>query len=180
MKVLTKSLFLLSAVTALSAQAAEQSPKEDLALEGARWLAKSTGFVCAADPATLVEAPADLAALKVTFEQAVTDFSLDNALITATFSPEEGTTCRYSFLTVADNAAKTATFVQSRVFASEGEASCTEGGALLDAAFASNQYIWKERGHMLTIITPSTGAAAICGEGVDSIGVQFTLAGKIN
>ncbi len=159
---------------------ADETPHEDLVLDGARWAGKPTGFVCSSDTAQLVSAPSDYASIGLKFESAVTDYTLDNGLVVGTFSPEEGTTCRYSARILADNAASTLKLIESRAYASEGEASCAEGKALVDAAFESDRYIFKERGHMLTVLAPNANAAEVCGEGAETIGIQFTLAGKIN
>jgi hypothetical protein len=207
MKNVSKSLLILLATTSLSAFAAGKNAippalpevetpsaegaevetpaelpiiNEDLTFEGARWGGKAAGYVCAAAETVFVAEPTEYSELNVKWGNVVTDFSLDNGLLLATFSADEDTTCSYSALVFADDTAKTIELVQSRAFASVGEASCVAGKAVLDAALAKNKYLWTERRKHLTIVAPSSSAEEICGKGVTTVGIDFVFTGKIN
>ncbi|RYZ58235.1 MAG: hypothetical protein EOP07_07640 [Proteobacteria bacterium] len=210
MKNVSKSLLILLATTSLSAFAAEKTPVsqnlpaaeeptveqpevpevevpaeepvilENLTFEGARWGGKAAGYVCAAAETVFVAEPTEYTDLNVKWGNVVTDFSLDNGLLLATFSADEETTCSYSALVFADDTAKTIELVQSRAFPSIGEGSCVAGKAVLDAALAKNKYLWTERRKHLTIVAPSASAEEICGKGVTTVGIDFVFTGKIN
>ncbi len=192
MKNVSKSLLAviaLSSFTAFAAEtvpaasnseAVEQVPQENLKLEAARWGGKAAGYVCAAAETVFVGTPSEYSDLNVAWGSVVTDFSLDNGLLLATFTPVEGTTCSYSALMFANSQTKNIALVESRAFATAGEGSCADGKEILDAALASNKYIWKESRKHLTILAPSASAEDICGAGVANVGIDFVFTGKIN
>ncbi|MDQ3230402.1 MAG: hypothetical protein M3Q07_01165 [Pseudobdellovibrionaceae bacterium] len=141
-------------------------------------MAKSSGYVCAADTSKTVESPATLQDIAATFESMTTDYSLDNGLLKATFV-EDGVTCRYSALILADNAAKTLKLVESLAFASDEASSCSQGKAMLDGYLAANSYLYWGHPHHVTVLIEEPNAAAVCGEGTATVGIDFVLAGKI-
>lgn len=168
-----KALFALLALTPLNAVAAE-----DLSLPGARWLGNANGFVCADATTKQVQKPASLEQFAVNFESVTTDYSLDNGLLKAGFV-EDGVSCRYSALILADNAAKTLKLVNSVAFAPDAGSSCENGKALLDGYLQANTYLYWGRPHHLTILVEDSSAAVVCGEGATSFGIDFVLAGKL-
>lgn len=158
----------------------EQVPHADLPFEGARWGGKAAGYVCEAAVATFVAAPVEYTDLNVAWGTVVTDFTLDNGLLLATFQPDEETTCRYSAIMFANDTQKTIKLIESRAYPSVGEGSCAAGKAILDEKLALNKYLWKESRKHLTILAPSVSAEEICGKGVANVGIDFVFTGKIN
>lgn len=151
----------------------------DLSLPGERWLGKANGIVCADDTTKPVEKPAALEQFAVTFETMTTDYSLDNGLLKAVFV-EDGVSCRYSALLLANNGAKTVKLVNSVAFAAEADASCVNGKAMLDGLLQDNTYLYWGRPHHITIVIEESNAASACGEGATAVGIDFVLAGKID
>ncbi len=192
MKNVSKSLLAVIALSSFSAYSAdtvpavsnsavlEDAPQENLKLEAPRWGGKAAGYVCAAAETVFVGTPSEYSDLNVAWGSVVTDFSLDNGLLLATFTPAEGTSCSYSALMLANSQTKNIALVESRAFVSAGEGSCAEGKEILDAALASNKYLWKESRKHLTILAPSVSAEEICGAGVANVGIDFVFTGKIN
>ncbi len=168
-----KVLFALLALSPFHAAAAE-----DLSLPGARWLGNANGFVCANATTQQVQRPEGLENFAVNFETVTTDYSLDNGLLKANFV-EDGVNCRYSALILADNTAKTLKLVDSVAYAPDAGSSCEKGKALLDGYLAANSYLYWGRPHHLTILVEDSSAAAVCGEGAASFGIDFVLAGKL-
>lgn len=168
MKFLTAFLATLS----LSAFANEG----DLVLQGEKWVAKHTGYKCAAFGADVAR-PASLEKLNVAFEKVTTDSTLDNGLIKATFT-EDGVVCRYSAIIFADNAASTIRLVQSKSYSPSKASDCAEGKRVLDAAFESINYLYWGHPHNLTMMVPVEGAQATCG--ADVIGINFVVSGRVS
>lgn len=152
----------------------------DLSLPGEKWIAKFNGYVCD-DKGASVRRPAALETINVNFERMTTDMTLDNALLKATFE-ENGQTCRYNVILFADNAARTSTIVQSIAFLPEGGATayrdCAKGKAVLDAAFAHNEYLYYGHPHNLAFMLPGVGSEELC-NGSGTVGAAFVVAGKI-
>lgn len=200
MKNVSKSLLAVLALTSASVFAADtqtpvsqeqapvqtpaleeqQVPQENLPFPDARWGGKAAGYVCEAAVATFVATPVEYSDLNVQWGTVVTDFTLDNGLLLATFSSDADTTCSYSAIMLANSTTKNISLVESRAFASVGEGSCAAGKAILDEKLASNQYLWKESRKHLTILAPSVSAESICGAGVEAVGIDFVFTGKIN
>ena len=172
---MTKIMMSLVFALSLSTAFAQES---DLSLPGEKWVAKFKGYVCAAfGPA--VAAPTSFEALKVNFEQITTDSTLDNGLVKATFE-QNGSSCRYSALVLADNTAATMRLVESKAYATTGESDCAEGKALLDTALESNNYLYYGHPHNLSVMAPVAGAEAVCGAGAQSVGITFVVSGRIS
>lgn len=150
---------------------------QDLTIPGERWLAKSTGYVCAAY-GTSTTAPMEHEEMDVVFEQITTDITLDNGLLKASFV-EAGVECRYSAILLADNAASTIDLVDSKAYSVDGSVDCSEGKAIIDAQLAANDYLYWGHPHHLTIMVPSADASAICGAGATHVGLDFVVAGFI-
>jgi len=171
---------LLASVLCLAPAAFAAAPA-DLILPGERWIAASDKYVCSEDGVAVTQPPA-LQSIQAVFEQMTTDFTLDNALIKATFQ-ENGKTCRYNAILFADNALRTAQLVQSIAFNPSGDAAayrdCSSGKAVLDAAFKSVNYLYYGHPHSLAFMLPGVGAETVCGEGAEAVGVNFKLQGKI-
>ena len=148
----------------------------DLSLPGQRWLAKFTAFVCADGNTQTASVPSEFAAHNVVFGQAVTDITLDNYLIKATFE-ENGVACNYSSILLADNAAWTIKLIDSKAYAPNGGAECVNGKAAIDAALRDNSY--KYLHGRAAIFVPTQDAAALCGEGSSTVGLHFQVSGKI-
>jgi hypothetical protein len=148
----------------------------DLVLPGAKWQAKFNGYICAAFGAK-VAAPAAFAKFDVQFIDIVTDSSLDNGLIKATFT-EEGKACRYNAIVFADNAASTMRLVESKAYATSDNSECAAGKAVLDSAFEANDYLYYGHPHNLGVMAPVEGAAEIC-NGSDLVGINFVVSGKL-
>ncbi|MBX2996534.1 MAG: hypothetical protein KF681_17060 [Bdellovibrionaceae bacterium] len=164
--------FLLATLTVTSAFATES----DLTLPGERWLAQFTAYVCDDGNTQTQSVPAELAALKVAFGRATTDYSLDNLLVKATFE-EDGVTCNYSSLLFADNAAWTIKLLDSKAYAPAGGSTCAAGKAVIDALLKDNKY--KYLHGRAAIFVPVQDAAAQCGEGATTVGLHFQVKGKI-
>lgn len=168
-----KALIIASIISIVSATAMAQ----DLTLPGAKWIAKHTDYKCAAFGGS-VNPPAAHAKFKVVFENLVTDSSLDNGLLTATYT-DKGMVCRYSAIVFADNAASTMRLVQSKAVALKKRRGddCLDGKVLLDRSLESNNYLYWGHPHNLTIMMRVPGAQASCGN--DFIGLNFVVAGKL-
>ncbi len=166
-----KFIFAVALTTLLTVPAF--SHEGDLTLPGAKWFANFTGYVCSPG-IQLAEAPANYASLNVKFERMVTDATLDNGLLTASFE-ESGKECRYSAILFADNAAQTIRFVESKAFAVTDGTECSEGKAVLDSALEYNDYLYYGRPHNLAIMAPNAGE--YCGSGL--VGINFVVGGKL-
>jgi hypothetical protein len=155
----------------------------ELTIPGEKWLAKFTGFICAAYTDT-VAAPTEFAKINVKFEQITTDSTLDNALLKATFE-QDGKTCRYNSIISADNTAQTYELVQSIAYDVNGKTAaaykdCNAGKAVIDNAFkATNKYLYYGHPHNLAFMLPNTGAENVCGAGAEMIGANFVVSGII-
>jgi hypothetical protein len=167
-----KSLLALSFLVSSVAFAQET----DLSLPGEKWAAKFTGFVCAASTPAQA-APVAFAKYQVAFERLTTDSTLDNGLIKATFV-ENGKSCRYSAIILADNAAATSRLIQSKAFSPSEDSECTEGKAALDAHFENNTYLYYGHPHNIAFMAFTEGAEEVC-EGSSQVGVNFVVAGKV-
>lgn len=170
-KLLLASFLFVASFSSAFAQEA------DLSIPGEKWVAKFTGYICAAFTPNVAQ-PADHAALKVKFETVTTDSTLDNGVIRGTFE-NNGKVCRYSAIILADNAASTLRLVQSKAFSTEADVDCSEGKSILDAGFEANNYLYYGHPHNLAIMTPMAGAAEVCGAGAQFVGVNFVVAGKL-
>lgn len=171
---MTKSV-LVSLMMVLSFNAA-QANDGDLTLPGERWLAKFTAFVCEDGNTPTASVPADFAAYNVAFGKASTDYSLDNLLVKATFD-QDGVSCSYSAIVFADNAAKTASLVQSKAYAPNGGSDCAQGKAFLDATLKHNNY--KYLHGRAAIYVPATDAALQCGAAATTVGLHFQVLGRV-
>jgi hypothetical protein len=149
----------------------------DLSIPGEKWVAKFDKYVCAAFGAGVAQ-PSGLSDLGVTFETMTTDSTLDNGVIRGSFVDGD-TSCRYSAIVLADNAAATVKLVQSKAYATAGEGDCARGQATIDSALLSNNYLYYGHPHNLAIMAPVAGAEAVCGAGATHVGVNFVVAGKI-
>lgn len=171
-KMILASMFLMFAASHSMAQQA------DLDLPGEKWIAKFDKYVCAAfGPA--VARPTAFEDLKVNFSQITTDSTLDNGLIKASFE-QDGHTCRYSAIILADNAASSMKLVRSHAYSEvEGAADCLAGQAVIDASLAENKYLYYGHPHNLAIMLPGVGAEAVCGAGAEFIGANFVVSGRV-
>lgn len=166
-----KKLLVASIVSLLSLSAF--AGESDLTLQGAKWRAKHNKYICGSYTNEVYQ-PSSHSARHVIWGDLVTDSTLDNGLVKATFM-EKGQLCKYSAILLADNAAKTIRLVESKAFAVAGaEYSCAEGKAMLDAELEANEYLYAGHPHNLSIMIPMEGA---CGEG--RIGINFVVAGRI-
>ena len=169
-------LFSTLALIALTSTAAHA--ETDLQIPGEKWLGKFTGYICSTVGGK-VEAPQVYKTLNVKFENVVTDATLDNGVLKATFEVN-GNVCRYSAIMLADNTAQTITMIESKSYSNTEGVDCSEGKAILDTQFAPvNKYYYYGHPHNMALMVESTDAEAICGAGATSFGVNFVVAGRI-
>lgn len=166
---------LLSALVALSMTTAIANDG-DLTIPGQRWLGKFTAFVCGDGNTQTASVPSEFTAQNIVFGKLVTDYSLDNYLIKATFE-EDGVACNYSSILLADNAAWTVKLIDSKAYAPNRGSECLRGKATIDATLNDNKY--KYLHSRAAIFVPSQDAAALCGEGSTTVGLHFQVVGKI-
>lgn len=170
-----KKIILAGALAVLSITTAIANDG-DLTMPGERWATKFTAFVCGNGNVEATAVPTDFAAYEIKLATMTTDFSLDNYLVKGTFV-ENGATCRYSALLLADNAAKTIALVDSRAFSEVDGSECAGGKAVLDSALASNSYVYLHG--RAAIWAPVAGAEASCGAGATTVGLHWQVTGKI-
>ncbi len=169
---LKKLLLLMFAAVSINSMA-----NKDLELPGEKWLAKNTGYLCNAF-GTAVAAPSTHDLYNVKFTQLSTDSSLDNVRVLASFN-QDGAECSYSLILLADNAAGTTKYVDSNAYAVSGTSDCLAGKAILDEQFSANDYLYWGHPHHVTLMIAEESATAICGEGVERVGIDFTVSGVI-
>jgi len=150
----------------------------DLKIPGEKWLGKFTGYVCDAE-GDKTAPPVAHTNLNVNFESVVTDATLDNGVVKATFTAN-GNVCRYSAIMLADNTAQTITLVESKAYSAVEGIDCSEGKAFLDSQFAPvNNYHYYGHPHNMAIMIEASDAADICGDGATHVGVNFVVAGRV-
>lgn len=169
-----KKMILASVFAALSLTTAIANDG-DLSMPGERWATKFTGFVCGDGNVQAQSVPTEFAAYNIQLSTMTTDYSLDNYLVKGAFV-EEGVTCRYSAILLADNAAWTIKLVDSKAYSAEG-ASCSAGKAVIDSALADNKYVYLHG--RAAIWSPVVGAEASCGAGAAVVGLHFQVTGKL-
>lgn len=171
---MTKNIFaaLLITVSISSAFAADS----DLTLPNERWLSKFTAYVCEDGNTQTTSTPEQFAAFNVAFGKVSTDYSLDNYLLKATFD-QDGATCSYSAIMLADNAAWTIKLVDSKAYATTGTSDCVAGKAFLDQTLAANTY--KYLHGRAAIFVPAKDAAAQCGAQSTTVGLHFQVTGRV-
>jgi hypothetical protein len=170
-----KKIILASVFAAISLTTTQASVG-DLTMPGERWATKFTGFVCGNGNVEAAAVPVDFAAYDIKLATMTTDFSLDNYLVKGAFF-ENGATCRYSAILLADNAAKTIALVESRAFSEVDGSECLGGKAVLDSALAANSYVYLHG--RAAIWSQVNGADAACGAGATTVGLHFQVTGKI-
>lgn len=168
---------LLALISLLTIGSSFAQVNRDLVLDGEKWLSSHSGYICKAF-GTQVQAPSQYASMEVKFVKLSTDYTLDNALLTATFKSEESV-CSYSALLFADNDASTIKLLESNAYALNGNSDCQKGRDLIDSHLSFNQYLYWGHPHHVTIMINESSAASICGNGASEIGIDFTLSGVI-
>lgn len=162
-------------VAALALMSLTSFANEDLSLPGAKWVAKYTDYVCDSYE-NVVYQPSAHSSMNLIWGNLVTDSTLDNGLVKATFTTRNGNLCKYSAILLADNALKTIRLVESKAFAVASSAiSCDEGKDVVDALLENNTYLYAGKPHNVTIMVPFAGAC----KGKGQIGVNFRVAGRI-
>lgn len=150
----------------------------DLTIEAPRWQGKFAGIICQAFSQP-VEAPASFKNLNLNFEKVVTDYTLDNGVISASFEVG-GATCRYSAIMLADNENAKIKLIQSKAYAVNNDADCANGKDLLDQLLISNNdYLYYGHPHNMAIMVESAEAKTICGESATRFGINFVVSGKV-
>ena len=162
-------LAALFAVTALSNTFAQSA---DLVLDGERWLAKWTAYVCDDGHTQATEVPAELAEYNVEFNHLGADYSLDNIIVKASYE-ENGVACSYSAILFADNAAWTVELVESRGLPVND---CANGKAVIDSVLEFNSY--KYLHGRAAIFVPFSNAEKACNDGSGKIGIHFQVYGR--
>ncbi|KYG65092.1 hypothetical protein AZI87_10995 [Bdellovibrio bacteriovorus] len=165
--------FALALLTTLAFAQAHAQVNQDLVLDGERWLAKFTGYVCD-DGNTQVATPEEIAAKGIQFTTASADYSLDNILLKATFS-EDGATCGYSAILFADNAAWTVKLEKSNAYATAGTSTCAAGKAFLDNLLSFNAY--KYLHGRVALYVPVADASKLCSS--DKVGIHIQVTGRV-
>lgn len=150
----------------------------DLSIPGEKWLGKFTGYIC--QPFTEnVEAPKTHRDLKVKFESVVTDSTLDNGVLKATYEVN-GSVCRYSAIMFADNAASTIKLIESKAYSLTTGVDCSIGKTVLDDQLAPiNDYFYYGHPHNMTVMVETVEGREFCGENATHVGVNFVVAGRI-
>ncbi len=166
------SIVLSTLLIGLSASA-----NSDLELPGEKWLASHTGYICNAFGEE-ISAPASHALYNVEFTGLSTDSSLDNVLVKAKFE-QDGATCSYSLILLADNAAGTTTYVDSKAYATSGASDCLAGKELLDEQLTANNYLYWGHPHHVSLVIEENSAATLCGAGALTVAVDFVVSGVI-
>lgn len=162
-------------VAALALMSLASFANEDLTLPGAKWVAKYKNYVCNSYENEVYQ-PSAHSSMNLIWGTLVTDRTLDNGLVKATFTTRNGQLCKYSAILLADNALKTIRLVESRAFAVASPAiSCDEGKDVVDALLENNEYLYAGKPHNLSIMVPFAGAC----KGQGKIGVNFVVAGRI-
>lgn len=162
-------LTALIAITSLSASANDSG---DLVLEGERWLAKWTAYVCDDGHTPATETPAELMEYNTQFNHLGADYSLDNIITKASFV-ENGVTCSYSAILFADNAAQTVQRVESRALP---EVECFNGKKAVDSILEFNTY--KYLHGRAAIYFPFSNAAKACADNSGKIGIHYQVYGR--
>lgn len=155
-------------VTLMTTQAVAS---QDLVLEGERWLAKFTGYVCDDGNTPAAGVPQEFANFGVQFTSAAADYSLDNIILKATFV-EDQSVCNYSAILFADNANHTVALTQSHAYDPAGTTSCVYGKAILDSFLSFNNY--KYLHGRVAIYIPVAQAEAFCSSDVVGLHLQVT------
>ncbi len=163
----------LSAFTMINVSA------NDLSIPGEKWVGKFTGYVCGLT-ASKVPAPKTYRDLNVNFETVVTDSTLDNGVLKATFEVN-GNVCRYSAIMLADNTNSTIKMIESKAYALDGVTDCSIGKEILDEQLLpENAYLYYGHPHNMAIMVESPEAQEYCGEKATHFGINFVVAGRIN
>ncbi len=165
---------ILALLTLLAPFAA--SADGDLTLPGERWYSKFDRYVCNPMQEGTAVTPSELSAIDVNFLRLTTDRSLDNVLLLATFTENE-TTCRYSALLFADNAAQRARLLQSKAYAPDERSLCASGKALLDRLLGDVKYLYYGHPHRVALMMETADAQNICGASMNAVGVDFLVTG---
>ncbi|MBY0416111.1 MAG: hypothetical protein K2Q18_18205 [Bdellovibrionales bacterium] len=150
----------------------------DLSIPGEKWLGKYTSYLCAAFGANTV-GPKTHRDLNVVFESIITDSTLDNGVLKATFE-SNGSVCRYSAIMLADNAAATITMVESKAYSLSEGGDCSFGKSVLDSQLAPvNTYHYYGHPHNMALMIETSEAKEVCGAEATHIGINFVVAGKV-
>lgn len=170
MKTLLASLLVLTSINAFA--------ETDLSIEAPRWASKFDGYICQAFGPKVVS-PKAHSNLNVKFESVVTDYTLDNGLLKASFNVN-GEVCRYSAILLANNDTAKITLVDSKAYSTTEGVDCSAGKAVLDEQLApSNDYLYYGHPHNVAIMVESSDAKEICGENATHYGINFVLSGRI-
>lgn len=143
----------------------------ELVLDGERWLAKWTAYVCDDGHTESQVVPAELAEYNVQFGHFGADYSLDNGITKATFV-ENGVECNYSAILFADNDAKTVELVQSEATPA---LECANGKAVIDNVLNFNEY--KYLHGRIAIYVPFSNSAEGCAN-ESKIGLHYQVYGR--
>jgi len=170
MKALTLTLMTLLMTSAFA-------DERDLTLPGAKWVGTFKSYVCQAFGAE-VSLPSTYSTMNLKFEKVVTDRTLDNGLITASFEVD-GKVCRYSAIMLADNDASTIELVNSLAYAVNNDVDCQSFATILDDALRSNDYLYYGHPHNMSIMMPLIGAQEVCGTGAVNVGLTFVVSGRL-
>ncbi|WP_374035501.1 hypothetical protein ACES2I_07230 [Bdellovibrio bacteriovorus] len=163
-----KFVLALMMVLPFTAQA-----NQDLVLDGERWLAKFTAYVCD-DGNTQTATPVDISSRNIIFTNASADYSLDNILLKATYT-EGDSTCNYSALMLADNALWTVSLVNSKAYATSGTSDCSATKSYLDQLLAKNDY--KYLHGRVAVYVPASDAQDLCDS--DKVGIHLQVTGRV-
>lgn len=167
--------FALIALTMITSVAMADT---DLSIPGEKWVGKFTGYVCQPEIG-LQAVPASHKNLNVKFETIVTDATLDNGVLKATFE-SNGNVCRYSAIMLADNTAQTIKLVESKAYSNTEGVDCSFGKAVLDEQLSPvNDYEYYGHPHHMALMVEATDAEALCGTASTHVGIDFIVSGRI-
>ncbi len=165
------------AASSLFLAAGSAVAETDLALPAGEYYSSYYNrLLCTSFDDTNIAAPAGVVDRGLVFKKLSSDRPMDNYLLKAEFKAAGGaSTCNYSAVFYMDQTnRRLITLTDSKAFADDG-ADCSEGKDFLDAQFTPRvDAIWLEHPSRISIRFAFEGAAAVCGEGVEKVGVLFT------
>ncbi|MBO9668239.1 MAG: hypothetical protein J7501_15670, partial [Bdellovibrio sp.] len=142
----------------------------DLVLEYKHYYSRFEKFVCKDTAEVGIAAPEDLQAAAVQFEDLNVSIFLDGAILTASYQ-QDASVCHYSALYSIDKNSKIITATETKAFATSGGSDCVSGKTTLDSYLNKIEYIVLH--DHITLKLASQNAAALCGEGADSVIAAF-------
>jgi hypothetical protein len=165
---LKQSLFaLVLAATSTGAVAAEG----DLVLEGEKYSARFKHYTCSGFDNRVLP-PIEFDDMDLRYEKLATNRAFDTFILVARFN-ENGAACRYSVILKPDFEANTASAIESKAFAPEGDSDCMIGKEYLDGLTKNFAYDFTEEPYKIGLKFAVESAADLCGEGATTVSSVF-------